>query len=65
MLSGMMRYFNSLNYFSLGIKSLWATVIGLLKNWPVKIRPVILALLLYANEVWHHIFQILKNTTGH
>ena len=42
-----------------------ATVIGLLKNWPVKIRPFILALLLYANEVWHHIFQILKNTTGY
>ena len=34
-----------------------ATVNGLLKNWPVKIRPVILALLLYANEVWRHIFK--------
>ena len=39
---------------------MWATVIGLLKSWPV-----ILGLLLYANEVWRHIFQILKKTTGH
>ena len=37
-----------------------ATVIGLLKNCPVKFRPVIFALLLYANEVWRHIFQIPK-----
>ena len=29
----------------------WATVIGLLKNWPVKFRPVIFGLLLYANEI--------------
>ena len=34
-------------------------------NRPVKIRPVIFGLLLYVNEVWRHIFQILKNTTGH
>ena len=42
----------------------WGAVIGLLKNWPVKFRPVIFGLLPYANEVWRHIFQILKNITG-
>ena len=41
-----------------------ATVIGLLKNWPVKFRPVIFGLLLYANEIWRHIYQIWKNITG-
>ena len=41
-----------------------ATVIGLLKNWPVKFLPVIFGLLPYANEIWRHIFQILKNITG-
>ena len=35
----------------------WATVIGLLKNWPVKFRPVIFGLLPYANEEWRHIFS--------
>ena len=35
--------------------NLGATVIGLLK----------FGLLLYANEILRHIFQILKNTTGH
>ena len=28
-----------------------ATVIGLLKNWPVKFRPVIFGLLPYADEI--------------
>ena len=28
-----------------------ATIIGLLKNWPVKFRPVIFGLLPYANEI--------------
>ena len=41
----------------------WATVISLLKNWPVKFRHVIFGLSPYANEEWRHIFQILKHIT--
>ena len=42
---------NGLSFVLKKILTWGATVIGLLKNWPVKFRPVIFGLLLYANEI--------------